>query len=43
MLIVNSGPSLRQNALRSHQRPDDVGLTPGSSRRSSTSTFSQNG
>ena len=28
-LIVNSGPSLRQKALRSHQRPDDVGLTPG--------------
>ena len=43
MKIVNIGPSRRQKALRSHQRPDDVGLTPCSSRLSSTITFSEKG
>ena len=42
-MMVNHGPRCRQKALRSHQRPDEVGLTPGSSRRSSTITFSQKG
>ena len=41
--IVNIGPSLRQKALRSHQRPDDVGFTPCCSRLSSTITFLEKG